>query len=379
MIAAVVGTCATFIILFGAGMRNWTVVAIGVALFVLAVGIVAVTTLRGGSRSWVAGVAHVQSVSEAPAGSMLGRCEMQLVIEAPNLPTRSVKIRDPRVPVNKWPLPGDMLPVMVAIDDQRHVRVIWDEVLTHAEADAAERGGRHADHFDDPEPDEDPIERRPWPDDDDFLPPAEDILADPDQTATVEERADGHRDDETVVVHQAGSGVVLEGTLVDPPTVVPLPRSPRPRPYPARGNQEPRRRDDEPENDPDSRTNLFQRLGMTLLVADLDRSLTFYRDQLGFDEVDRGETTVVLVSGGTRLVLRAVPDVAPVNRRLVHLNLEVNDIQATYEELKSAGVRFTYPPRAVNHGARLEQWAAAFRDPDGHGVALTQWRERATT
>jgi hypothetical protein len=30
----------------------------------------------------------------------------------------------------------------------------------------------------------------------------------------------------------------------------------------------------------------------------------------------------------------------------------------------------------VNRGAKLDLWAAAFRDPDGHGIALTQWRNR---
>ena len=82
----------------------------------------------------------------------------------------------------------------------------------------------------------------------------------------------------------------------------------------------------------------------------------------------------MLASGDTRMVLRAIRDVAPVNRRLVHLNLEVGDVEAVYEDLRAKGVRFTYAPRAVNRGAKLELWAAAFRDPDGHDIAITQWR-----
>ena len=31
-------------------------------------------------------------------------------------------------------------------------------------------------------------------------------------------------------------------------------------------------------------------------------------------------------------------------------------------------------PRAVNRGDRLELWAATFYDPDGHNIAITQWR-----
>jgi catechol 2,3-dioxygenase-like lactoylglutathione lyase family enzyme len=113
-----------------------------------------------------------------------------------------------------------------------------------------------------------------------------------------------------------------------------------------------------------------------MLVSDLDRSVAFYRDQLGFYEVDGGEGSSVLASGETRLVLRQEPDLGTVNRRLVHLNLEVAEIEAMYDELKASGIRFLYPPRPVSRSARLELWAAAFKDPDGHGIALTQWRPR---
>jgi catechol 2,3-dioxygenase-like lactoylglutathione lyase family enzyme len=117
-------------------------------------------------------------------------------------------------------------------------------------------------------------------------------------------------------------------------------------------------------------------VGITMLVTDLARSIAFYRDMLGFAEIDGGDGNAVLASGDTRIVLRSARDVPRVNRRLVHLNLEVGDVNAVYQELRSKGVRFTYPPRAANRGERLELWAAAFRDPDGHGIAITQWRNR---
>jgi catechol 2,3-dioxygenase-like lactoylglutathione lyase family enzyme len=117
-------------------------------------------------------------------------------------------------------------------------------------------------------------------------------------------------------------------------------------------------------------------IGLTVLVTDLERSIAFYRDLLGFSEIDTGDGNAILASGDTRIVLREIPEVSPVTRRLVHLNLEVGDVSAVYEELRSKGITFTYAPRAVNRGAKLELWAAAFRDPDGHGIALTQWRSR---
>lgn len=363
VIAGALGTFATFVILFGFGLPNWTIVAFGVALLVLAGAILATSAFRGVSRAWVPAMAQVQRASEAPAAGKFGRCEMQLLIQVPGLPVQSVKVREPRVPVNKWPYPGATLPVRVAVNDQRHVRILWDDVLTHEEAEAAERTEMRRSASADLPTEEILLEEEPPPwrqRDDDFLPPEEDILA-PVDALTVD-LTDDMTPTEPAAAHQKpGSGVVLEGQLVEPPTVVPFQRGP------------------EAGSDLTERPTTIHGVGVTLLVADLNRSVSFYRDQLGFRKIDDGDDVAVLASGTTRLVLRAVPEVAPVTRRLVHLNLEVDDLNAVYEELKAGGIKFIYAPRAVNRGAKLEQWAATFRDPDGHGIALTQWHTRAST
>ncbi|MGW5669958.1 VOC family protein [Micromonospora sp. NPDC003776] len=398
LIGAVLGTVATFITLFGLGMTSWAIVALGVALLVLAI---ALATVRAGGRTWVVGLGHVHSASEPPTQYAFGRCELQLVIDAPGLPPRSKKIIEPRVPVAKWPSLGQALPVRVALDDQRHVRVLWDEVPTHAESAAAV-----ADlppEYAVPDPVEEVLiaqEAPPWADrapEDDFrddFPPAPDPLLD-DVGGLPEER-------EPVVVHQRPGGpMVLEGELVEPMSA-PLPRrAPAPRP-PAEEGFDTVPVDsidvplDEPAAEPPPTAEELDEaifgaagdepaevagspisgVGITLLVTDLDRSVNFYRD-LGFEEMDRGVGNAVLSSGATRLVLRRVTGAAPISRRLVHVNLEVDDIQAAYQRLRGSGVRFTYAPRVVNRGTKLEVWAAAFKDPDGHGVALTQWRTLA--
>ena len=134
--AAVLGTIAVFIMLFGAGMQSWPIAALGIALLVLAISLLVTNVMRRGPRALVQGTAQVNSISEAPAGTAYGRAEMQVTIDAPGLPLASVRIRDPRVPVNKWPDPGATLPVLVAMDDMRYARIQWDDVLTHAEAAA---------------------------------------------------------------------------------------------------------------------------------------------------------------------------------------------------------------------------------------------------
>jgi catechol 2,3-dioxygenase-like lactoylglutathione lyase family enzyme len=115
-------------------------------------------------------------------------------------------------------------------------------------------------------------------------------------------------------------------------------------------------------------------VGITVLVTNLDRSVAFYRDVLGFFEIDRGRGSAVLASGDTRLVLRTVHDLAAETGRLIYLNLEVGDVEAVYQELKAKGVTFVHAPRAVNRGDKLELWSATFTDPDRHNIAISQWR-----
>ncbi|MGV9215274.1 VOC family protein [Micromonospora sp. RB23] len=473
LIGTVLGTVATFVVLFGLGMTSWAIVALGVALLVLAI---ALATVKGGGRTWVVGVAHVHSASEPPTQYAFGRCELQLVIDAPGLPPRSKKIIEPRVPVSKWPSLGQTLPIRVALDDQRHVKVLWDEVPTHAETAAAV-----ADlppEFGDIDPvDEVLIEQDapPWADrapDDDFRdarggdpfgdPRGPDPFRDPRGPDPLrDDRSVVAEDREPVVVSQTPGGpVVLEGVVVEQQPGAGLPRRATPAPRPPAEEHF-----DQPDVDPadladpdgdraagpddgpvdataraasapgaDRSTDVppaqrtgpavadpldpldlplddptpagaaretvtaealdeaifgydgasaadpagpISGVGLTLLVTDLSRSLGFYRDMLGFTEVDQGTGNAVLAFGTTRLVLREVTGAAPISRRLVHVNLEVDDIEAAYGRLRDSGVRFTYAPRVVNRGSRLEVWAAAFRDPDGHGIALTQWRERA--
>ncbi|MFF5234238.1 VOC family protein [Dactylosporangium sp. NPDC000521] len=117
-------------------------------------------------------------------------------------------------------------------------------------------------------------------------------------------------------------------------------------------------------------------VSITLIVSDLERSRRFYRDTLGLTELDSGDTAAVLATGDARVVLRRVADMPPVDRRVVHLNLEVPDVYEAYERLREQGVDFVHRPRVVPQGEQLELCSATFRDPDGHAIALTKWELR---
>jgi lactoylglutathione lyase len=138
-----------------------------------------------------------------------------------------------------------------------------------------------------------------------------------------------------------------------------------------------------------------------LTVADLDRSLAFYRDLLGFEVVLEQEKEggylgaivghpdahvrmahVKLAGSDHRIELFQYLRPSPRARaeRLepwqigpTHVCLVVDDLPALYDRLVAAGVEsFLSPPVAVDSGANAGGLALYLRDPDGTLVELFQ-------
>jgi serine phosphatase RsbU (regulator of sigma subunit)/catechol 2,3-dioxygenase-like lactoylglutathione lyase family enzyme len=155
------------------------------------------------------------------------------------------------------------------------------------------------------------------------------------------------------------------------------------------------------------RRELFLRLqSVTVYVSDLDRSLDFYRDQLGFHLVFDART-----QPGARFVAVAPPD-GSANLTLVepepdssqakrigsptHVTFVTEDVLAKFREWRQRGVRFTFTPRLKRlkykvevhstdseDGALLDSrhtpiWGgvfARFKDPDGNSFSLVSFDE----
>jgi resuscitation-promoting factor RpfA len=129
----VVCVVAIYVGLFGVGSETWSIMVLGVGLLLMATVLAVIAATRGRAPVWVAGVAYVVSVSAPPVASSYGRCELQVLVDAPGLSKTAVKVRDSRVPVAKWPASGDTVPVRVAVSDPRRLRIQWDDIPTHAE------------------------------------------------------------------------------------------------------------------------------------------------------------------------------------------------------------------------------------------------------
>lgn len=144
-------------------------------------------------------------------------------------------------------------------------------------------------------------------------------------------------------------------------------------------------------------------LGLT--VSDLECSLAFYRDVLGFHLVRRRITDADYIGRqtgfpGVRLKvasLRVTPEsslslelveyvthaaapVEPATNRAgsSHFCLAVDDIQAAYHGLRARGVRFKTAPVAITSGANQGGFVVYLCDPDGYTIELFEPRKQPT-
>ncbi|KAB2963540.1 MAG: VOC family protein [Thermoanaerobaculia bacterium] len=115
----------------------------------------------------------------------------------------------------------------------------------------------------------------------------------------------------------------------------------------------------------------LQRIGqLALPVADLDRSVAFYRDQLGLRFLFQAPRGLAFFDcAGLRLMLDA-PAFERGNRFGSVLYFTVDDLPTTFAALGARGVRFESAPHLVARLPDREVWMAFFRDPDGSLLAL---------
>ncbi|MCC7447612.1 MAG: VOC family protein [Anaerolineae bacterium] len=131
-------------------------------------------------------------------------------------------------------------------------------------------------------------------------------------------------------------------------------------------------------------------------VANLERSLAFYVDILGYELLWQRENSnqylrdivgfpdAVIKQAHLRIpgtthklelfeyvTPRGTPaDVRTNNPGSSHISLLVEDLQSMYEELKAKGVQFRSPPIPINAGVNTGGAALYMLDPDGITIEL---------
>jgi catechol 2,3-dioxygenase-like lactoylglutathione lyase family enzyme len=119
---------------------------------------------------------------------------------------------------------------------------------------------------------------------------------------------------------------------------------------------------------------------LTLGVADLEKSLVFYRDGLGLPtegivgrEFEHGAVAFFDLSGGLKLGLWAQADIvhdtglpgtpiSPTSFTIGHNVARREDVDTVIEQARRAGAGIVKPPQDTFYGG----YAGYFRDPNGH-------------
>lgn len=115
----------------------------------------------------------------------------------------------------------------------------------------------------------------------------------------------------------------------------------------------------------------------TLVVGNLDRSVEFYTQNLRLIVVDRTSEAALLEAGFGRILLWQRDDAPAEAQGIMHLTFEVGNLEATYRTMRSNGVNFSGEPTDALEGENFQLRAAAFSDPDGHGLAITERQDPA--
>jgi predicted enzyme related to lactoylglutathione lyase len=113
-----------------------------------------------------------------------------------------------------------------------------------------------------------------------------------------------------------------------------------------------------------------------LLVSDLERSVAYYRDRLGFDTELYGDPpNFASVGRDNATILLALTDeperIVPhwhVVENMWNVYIRVDDVDRLYAEIQERGAPIDYTIYDAPHGFR----EFGVQDPDGHDIAFGQ-------
>jgi methylmalonyl-CoA/ethylmalonyl-CoA epimerase len=116
--------------------------------------------------------------------------------------------------------------------------------------------------------------------------------------------------------------------------------------------------------------SVLNRIGQIAInVYDVGRATAFYRDVLALPHLFSAGHLSFFNCGGVRLML-SPPEKPEFDHPASILYFQVGDIQAAFQRLKSAGVKFEDEPHLIARMPTHELWMNHFHDTEGNLLAL---------
>jgi catechol 2,3-dioxygenase-like lactoylglutathione lyase family enzyme len=116
---------------------------------------------------------------------------------------------------------------------------------------------------------------------------------------------------------------------------------------------------------------------IALASADPAKLVAWYRDVLGLPVLFEASGMTFFQSGATRLMSGPNPPGAAMGGADITLYFEPRDWSAAEMALAERGVAFTHAAQVVQQAPGRELALRAFKDPEGHSLALLGWRATA--
>lgn len=112
---------------------------------------------------------------------------------------------------------------------------------------------------------------------------------------------------------------------------------------------------------------------VVVFVSDMDKSIAFYRDVLGFPVKHQSYKWTEFGTEGTTLALHLADVVEPLHTHAIipaghcQIGLTISDLDAFHAEMVGKGVKCLQPPKKEDFG-RL----AIYADPDGLSFSVVE-------
>lgn len=113
---------------------------------------------------------------------------------------------------------------------------------------------------------------------------------------------------------------------------------------------------------------------IALTSADPVNLVAWYRDVLGLPVLFEASGMTFFQSGATRLMIGANQHSASIGGTDITIYFEPRDWSAAETALAERGIAFTHEAQVLQRAPGRELALRAFKDPEGHSLALLGWR-----